>query len=371
MKWSLKIGRIAGIDLYMHATFLILIVWIAASGFLGHQTMSALLGSIGFILLLFVIIILHELGHALAARKYGIETKDITLLPIGGVARLDRIPEEPLKELVVAIAGPLVNLVIAAGIFVGISVTYGPAHILSTGLENGDLMTRLLWVNVWLAFFNLLPAFPMDGGRVLRALLAIRLDRPRATEIAVSVGHVMALLFGAVGIWLVNNPFLVFIAFFIWIGADGELQQVRVQSFLHGIPVSDVMARKFDSLASTARLSEVAKSLVPGFQSDYPVFEDEKLIGFIGLADVVRGLAESGADGQAGTYAQSDFETASPSQFLEDVVGDWRPGGAPPIAVIEGGRLVGIVTPTNVAEHVMVRSALSRSPRPVSPGPAV
>lgn len=358
VKWSIKIGRIAGIDLYLHATFLILVIWLAVSEYLGGHNVAAMLSAIGFILLLFFIIILHELGHALAARKYGIETRDITLLPIGGLARLEKLPEDPGQELVVAIAGPLVNLVIAAALFVGISIASGPGEVLNVSLEGGNFMARLMWLNVWLAFFNLLPAFPMDGGRVLRALVAMRLSRERATEIAVNVGHFMALLFGLVGIFV--NPFLVFIALFIWVGADAELQQVRMTAYLHGISVEQVMSRRFETAEASAPLGDLARRIVPGFQTDYPVIDGGRLVGFIGVDELVKGLSEGGPEGLTGRYARREFDTAGPLDLLEEVVSDWQPGSGSVVAVLDGDDLIGIVTPANIGEHVMIRSAMMR-----------
>jgi Zn-dependent protease/CBS domain-containing protein len=320
-----------------------------------------------FVLLLFVIIVLHELGHALAARKYGIKTQDITLLPIGGVARLEKMPEDPRQELVVALAGPAVNMVIAAGLLVGIVVRVGIGGVTNASVTGGDFAARMLWVNVWLAFFNLLPAFPMDGGRVLRALLAMRIGRERATEVAVNVGHAMALIFGFIGFF--TNPFLMFIALFVWVGADGELQQVRMNAFLRGIPVSQVMAQRFETVNAETPLTEVARRLVPGFQSEFPVMQDARLLGFLGLEDVVRGLSEAGSDALAGSYARTNFVSADPDEALEDVVAEWQPGSGSVVAVIVEGRLVGIVTPANVGEHVMVKSALMRSSATPPPRP--
>ncbi|HTQ09758.1 MAG TPA: site-2 protease family protein, partial [Fimbriimonadaceae bacterium] len=255
MKWSFRIGRIAGIPLYIHATFLILVAWVAIMEYASHANPAATADSIALIALVFVIVVLHELGHALAARRYGIETQDITLLPIGGLARLRRIPEDPRQELVVAFAGPLVNVVLAASLFLGICIAAGPREVLRGALTGGDLMAQLVWVNVLLAVFNLIPAFPMDGGRVFRALLAFHMDRVRATEIAVSVGHLCAFVFGAIGLLLLFNPFLVFIAFFVWIGADAELQHVRMHATLSGVKVGDVMTRRFESVEASSHLS--------------------------------------------------------------------------------------------------------------------
>jgi Zn-dependent protease len=226
MSWSWRIGRIAGIDVYVHATFFLLLLWEAVRGYQAHGNPAEAVAGLVFILVLFGIVVLHELGHALAARGYGIRTRDIILLPIGGVARLERMPRDPWQELVVAIAGPAVNVVLAAGIYTGLALGRGLSTFGDSLRVGGGFLDRLFWVNVSLAVFNLLPAFPMDGGRVLRAALALRLDYVRATRIAATVGQGMALLFGLLG--LLFDPFLVFIAVFIWLGAAVEVQQAEL-----------------------------------------------------------------------------------------------------------------------------------------------
>src|SRR5688572_5738474 len=228
MSWRWRIGEWFGIVVYMHVTFLLLLGWVALISFNAGQGLVGALGGILFILLVFACVVLHEFGHALTARRYGIQTRDITLLPIGGVARLEKMPEDPRHELTVALAGPAVNVAIAAAIYAALGLFRGFPVPIAADLTQGDFAARLLSVNVFLAVFNLLPAFPMDGGRVLRALLATRINRRRATQIAANVGQVMAILLGAIGLFVVGNPFLVFIAIFIYLGAQGEAQTVEL-----------------------------------------------------------------------------------------------------------------------------------------------
>src|SRR2546428_8461559 len=194
MKWRWRLGELFGIVIYMHVTFLLLIGWVALSHLMAGHGFAQALGGILFIVLLFACVVMHEYGHALTARHYGIRTQDITLLPIGGVARLERMPRDPIQELWVALAGPAVNVAIAAVLFVLVSLFPSAAAPTHVRLVGGSLLQKLLWVNVSLVVFNLLPAFPMDGGRVLRALLARGMERVQATRAAASLGEAMAVL---------------------------------------------------------------------------------------------------------------------------------------------------------------------------------
>jgi Zn-dependent protease len=227
MRSSLKIATIFGIEVRIHFTFLLFLAWIGLTYYQIAGFSGALQGVL-FILALFGCVLLHEFGHALAAREFGIKTPDITLLPIGGVARLSRIPDKPWQELVVAIAGPIVNVVIAA---VLIFVIHGTTGILQVDrLENPriELLGKLASINVMLVLFNLIPAFPMDGGRVLRSLLAMVTPYTLATQIAAWIGQGMAIVFAIFG-FLRGNFFLIFIAFFVFAGAQQEVAMSKVR----------------------------------------------------------------------------------------------------------------------------------------------
>ena len=265
MKWSWRIARIAGIDLYVHVTFLILVGWVALSHYLARQSAADAFTGVAFIFSLFGIVVLHELGHALTARRFGIPTRDITLLPIGGVARLDRMPQDPKQELLVALAGPAVNVVLAAILFVVLELGQGLSAYGDVVRVGGRFLDQLFWVNVSLAAFNLLPAFPMDGGRVLRGLLALRMDYLRATQLAAGIGQAMAVLFGFVGLF--TNPFLVFIALFVWLGAAGEASMVQMRSALAGIPVQKAMVTDFRTLAPDDPLGRAVDYVLAGFRT--------------------------------------------------------------------------------------------------------
>src|SRR5574339_430564 len=260
MRWQWKLGRFAGIDVFVHATFLLLLGWVGYSQWLESQDWGEVLNGILFILALFLCVVLHEYGHALTARKYGIRTRDITLYPIGGVARLERLPDKPIEELWVALMGPAVNLVIAVVLFAILALSGSSNLMQDLTLTSGSFLARLMTLNISLLLFNLIPAFPMDGGRVLRALLAMRLEYVRATQIAANVGQGLAFLFGLIGLF--RNPFLLFIALFVWIGASQEASMVQMRNSISGIPVTHAMQTKFETLSPSDRLERVVSLIL-------------------------------------------------------------------------------------------------------------
>jgi Zn-dependent protease len=364
MKWSWRIGRIAGIDVYMHFTFLILLGWVALAYYREGGPAGAVAGVL-FILALFGIIVLHELGHALTARHFGIATRDITLLPIGGVARLERMPEDPRQELLVAVAGPAVNVVLAV-VFLGILLLReGLAHQSLVLRFGGSFLDQMFWINVSLVLFNLLPAFPMDGGRVLRALLAMRMDYVRATQVAASVGQAMALAFGFFG--LLYNPFLIFIALFVWMGAAGEASMVQLRAALAGIPISQAMFTDFRTLAPHETLGQAVEHVLAGFQHDFPVLQEGQLVGLLTRGDLLAALAQRGPDARVGDVMQRQFESADPLEMLEVALGRMQKGPVSTLPVLHKGRLVGLLTPDHLSEVLIVRQALRAGPTHAPP----
>ncbi len=228
MRWSLRLGSLAGIGVFVHVTFPLLLIWAGYTNYSVQGHWADAVAGIGLVLVLFVIIVLHELGHALMARRFGIGTLDITLLPIGGVARLERMPQDPRQELLVALAGPAVNVALAVFFFALAGGSREASQWLNLDIAGQGLLWNLMLVNIALTIFNLIPAFPMDGGRVLRALLAMKLSYLRATRIASRVGQFLALAF--IGVGLFFNPFLVVIGVFVWLGAAQESRLVQLRS---------------------------------------------------------------------------------------------------------------------------------------------
>jgi Zn-dependent protease/CBS domain-containing protein len=353
MSWSLPIIRIAGIQLRIHITFLLLIGWLAF-GYYAEGGSPAALGSVFFVALLFLCVVLHEFGHAFAAKAFGINTPDITLLPIGGVARLERMPEEPLQELVIAAAGPAVNVVIALSCFViGGSFVYPPT--LAYGLG-----TALVTVNVLLLLFNLLPAFPMDGGRVLRALLATRLSYARATQVAASIGQGFAFAFGFLG--LIWNPFLLFIALFVYIGASQEAALAQMRDVSRRFPVSSAMVREFRSLPISATLQDAVDALLATSQHDFPVLDENgNVAGVLTRHDLIAALRKDDPAIRVGDVMRRDIPTVTTGTRFEEAFRIMQECNCTVVPVLDSmKRLVGLLTPENVSELMMVQSALPR-----------
>ncbi|NIL96867.1 MAG: CBS domain-containing protein [Planctomycetales bacterium] len=360
MKWSLKLGSVAGIGIFVHWTFLILIAWIVYVHSVQGSDLGLLLRGITFVLAVFGCIVLHELGHALTAQRFGIRTRDITLLPIGGLARLERMPEEPNQELLIALAGPAVNVVIAAVLALSIAVVEGALVVNGFQPIGGPFLIQLMLVNVILVVFNLIPAFPMDGGRVLRAVLARRLDYAHATEIAAAVGQVVAILFGILGL-MSGNFFLLFIALFVYLGAQQEAHFVQVRSLLRGVPTRQAMVTRFRMLAEDDSLDAVLDELMAGEQQDFPVVRNGQLVGILGRGDLMRQLTEGGRDALVGDVMRRDCRTVEDHAMLEDTFQLMREEGCRMLPVVHDGRLVGMLTLENVGEWMMIQSALRQA----------
>ncbi len=366
MKWSWKIARFWGIDIYMHVTFLLIVFWVAFSYWVQLHSWSAVLGGVLFILALFVCVILHEYGHALTARRYGVRTRDITLYPIGGVARLERIPDQPIEELWVALAGPAVNAAISVVLFLILLLTGGLPPLRSITLASSNFLLRMFVVNLLLVGFNLLPAFPMDGGRVLRALLAMRTDYLRATQWASGVGQGMAFLFGFIG--LLTDPWLLFIALFVWIGAEQESSMARIKNSLGGIPVSRAMQTNFETLAPQDTLARAVELILAGSQHDFPVVENGHVIGVLERDTFIKALARQGQNEPVTGVMRREVPEVDTHEMVESALTRLEQSGAKTLPVTHGGILAGLITSENITEFLMIRSALRSAPTRATTG---
>jgi Zn-dependent protease/CBS domain-containing protein len=364
MKWSWRIATFAGIDVFIHATFLLIIGWVGLTYWQQTGTLAGTLEGILFILILFSFVVMHEFGHALTARRYGIKTRDITLYPIGGVARLERMPEKPIQELWVALAGPAVNLVIAVLLFGWLLVSNTLTPLSGINLTSGSFVERLMLVNVTLVVFNLIPAFPMDGGRVLRALLALRLEYTKATQIAASIGQALALLLGFAGLFF--SPQLLFIAFFVWIGAAQEASMVQMKSALGGISVRRAMITDFQTLAPNDPLSRPVELILAGAQTDFPVLDGETVVGVVNRSDLLAALSKQTAT-TVEQIMRRDIQLADANEMLEPAFARLQTCGCHTMPVLYGGKLVGLLTSENIGEFLMIQAAMRRVGQPVRP----
>lgn len=358
MKWSLKIARISGIDVYLHFTFLLLILWIGLAYWQMEGTVDAVLAGVGFIVALFACVVLHELGHALAARKFGIRTRSIVLLPIGGIASIERTPEDPHQEILIALAGPAVSFGIAGILWLVLSAAGGIVAVDSLSLSESGFLQRLMLVNLLLGAFNLLPAFPMDGGRVFRALLSLRLGPVRATRIAALVAQAAAMLLALIG--LRYNLFLVLIAMFIWIGAVTEASMVSARSVLAGITARSAMETNFEVLAHDHSLGRAVKLTLDGSQKDFPVVRDGEVVGVLRQADLLRGLHDHGKLCRVDQVMQGPPPQMELLQSLEHVLEDLGQAASGLLVVTDHGRTAGIIDIDNLMELLRISKALQQ-----------
>jgi len=357
MKSSWTLFTIRGIAIRIHATFLLLLVWFAASGWMENQRIADAAASVALVVGVFGCVVLHELGHAAAARRYGVGTVDITLLPIGGVARLQGAPPTPRAEIVIALAGPAVNVAIAAALW-----AFTPADL--GALRDADdpsLWAELLAINLTLAAFNLIPAFPMDGGRVLRALLALRYPAPRATQLAAWVGQVIAIGFAMVG--LLRYPMLVLVAIFVWFGAAAEAAEAQLRGAIAGVALRDVLITHFIALAPGQTLAAAVAATLAGTQKDFPVVDGERLVGVLTQARLLEALRQRGDAATIEDWMERAVATADIGEALEQVWQRIGTGRARLIAVLDQGRLAGLVDIEHVAELVRIRSAIAAAVR--------
>ena len=362
MSWTFRLGRLAGIDLKLHWTFLILLGWVFLSYFSQTGELGAALVGVGFILALFGCVVLHELGHALAARRYGVSTRNIVLLPIGGVANLERMPDEPREELVVALAGPAVNVVIAVVLALIIAATGGfpDREVLeSITLPTGrNFLFSLFSINLLLVLFNLIPAFPMDGGRVLRALLSMKFDRARATNIAARLGQLLAIGFVFLGFY--GNFWLVFIGLFIFLGAGGENRMVGMQALLEGYHVSDAVMQQYTALDANDSLDHAVAVLLDGQEKDFVVLDRGQPVGILTRDDLIRGLREHGRKAPIGQVAQRpELLELSADSGLQEAYQQLQRSRTPICFVRDAmGQISGVLNLENIEEVLLLRRAL-------------
>ncbi len=354
MTWSFSLGRLFGSELKVHVTFFLLLAWV---GFAAYSSggMSAAVENLIFVLALFACVVAHEFGHALMARRFGIKTPDITLLPIGGLARLERMPENPIQEVWVALAGPAVNIVIWI-----ILIAFGAGMPFETMTQIDStapgLLNWLAYVNLLLAVFNMIPAFPMDGGRVFRALLCLKMDRVKATRVAALAGQAVAVGFGFLGLSM-GNPLLVLIAVSVFVAATAESQDVAMRSVARQVMARDAMITEYQSLSPSDTLATAAQAVIHTTQHEFPVLDtDGTLRGFVTRNRLFAALAaETPRSDPAASIMEADIPQVELTSGLETVL-EGLHKGAPAIAVCtKAGHMVGYITRENIGELMVIR----------------
>ncbi len=350
MRWSLTLGSFKGTAVKIHVTFLLLLAWIGFSAYRSGGLIAAR-DSVLFITLIFTCVVLHEFGHILTARRFGIVSTEVTLLPIGGVANLDHMPEAPYQELLVALAGPAVNVVIALALFIALG-TFQPEALTQLDDPHVNLLARLAAANLFLAVFNMIPAFPMDGGRVLRAALAMWLPRARATRIAAVIGQGFAFVLGFLGLF--GNPLLVFIAIFVYIAASGEAQMTTANEATRGLGVEDAMETRIATIDWGADLGEAVETLLATAQDEFPVVSgNARLMGLLSRADIIEALKTEERHAPIAPFVRRDVPTVGRRAPLDKTLEKFTT--APAVGVVdEDGALLGLLTRQSVAEVVLI-----------------
>jgi Zn-dependent protease/CBS domain-containing protein len=353
MGWSITVGSIAGTKVRIHITFLLLLVWIFFANYfsLGRQAAwDALL----YVVLLFLCVLLHEFGHIFTARAFGVSTPDVILLPIGGVSRLEHIPEKPREEFLVAVAGPAVNVVISVFLIVFAGAKLDMGSLAAIENTSRGFINQLATVNLFLAVFNLIPAFPMDGGRVFRALLATRFGYVRATEIAAAVGQLVAFALGFLGLF--GNPLLIFVAIFIYLAASSEAHVVAIRAMAQGVPVTAAMLTKFETLTPDEHIDKAVETSLHTSQGEFPVVDGMgHPIGLLARNDLVRALKERGPQASVADAMSNSFPTVNNRRCLDEAFRLLQEKSAPAVGVVDAsGQLIGLVTSETIGQMLML-----------------
>ncbi|MFC1631974.1 site-2 protease family protein [Candidatus Omnitrophota bacterium] len=356
MRGSIKLFTLFGIAIRIHLTFLLLplIVFITFSQEYGGYIYG--LRGIFVVFLVFCCVVFHELSHSLQARRFGIGVEQIILLPIGGIAGMKSIPEKPSEEFKISLAGPAFNIILAIVLFLPAYYLLGPENLFRPGVETWiRTFAYAFWINIMLAIFNLLPAFPMDGGRILRAFLASRMEYVKATRIAVGFGHTFAVLFGFWGLTSFN-PILIIIAFFIFMAASSEGMQVELRSTLGRFSVKDVLPEQFTSITSVSPLSQVLSLTLHSHQEDFPVVDEGRLVGLLTRADIILAVQQAGMQQLTRNVMKKEFPVVQLSDSLtkaHKLMEQWRIKAVP---VINRGQVIGIISLEDISRAYLLMS---------------
>lgn len=361
MKGTFKLGKIAEIGIFIHWTFSLLILFIVYVNYKAGQNLTQILWSVLFILCIFLTVFLHELGHALTAKNFGIKTKDITLLPIGGLARLERLPEKPSEELLVAFAGPFVNIVLAFITSWFITLPNTPEEMvgqLANGVNANNFFLNFYLVNIVLAIFNLIPAFPMDGGRVLRALLSYKLERHYATKIAARIGQILALGFIFLGFF--SNPFLIFIGIFVFMGAQIESEYTETKYMLKGYKVRDVIMKQYPTIDDNEKLETAVKLMLDSQNKHFLVTENNIPMGTLNREQIIEALSNKEDETKLSSIMDRELILLQANDLLEDVFELVYKNKSTLMLVMENNQLIGTLDTENLLKFILINEVKAK-----------
>ncbi|MFH1594482.1 MAG: site-2 protease family protein [Candidatus Omnitrophota bacterium] len=338
MRGAIRLFKIADISINIHISFFILFLFLSLFFNMSWRWILLIVGIFSFVTL-------HELAHSLVAKKFGITVKEITLLPIGGVASMTKIPDKPYQEFLISLAGPLLNIGIVVifyfplQLILGRDVLFHPLSVKTTPL----MIAHLYWINLMLAMFNLIPAFPMDGGRIVRSILAQKMGYRKATRIAVNLGHAFALIFGYIG-FVQGNVYLIVIAVFIYMAASSEELQTDIRETLKRFKIKDIMPTQFLTLEKTATLSKVLELIFHSHQEDFAVVEYGKMIGFVSRIDIINGIHQHGTTSDVSSIMKKDTPSLKETDSLEKAQSIMNEENLRALPVFRNGNLAGVVT---------------------------
>lgn len=371
MTGAFRVARIFNIPVRVHWSFFVLVLgYVFYAGYDTDWDTTAMLWSGIFVLVLFILVVLHEFGHALTARRYGVSTRDIILLPIGGVARLDHLPEKPAHEFWVAIAGPLVNIAIAALLSVYLfrftpeqrweilnGVVYAKGNFFLDDYTNVDrFIFFMAWLNVILAAFNLIPAFPMDGGRILRALLSIPFGRLSATMLAARIGQVLALGMIVAGVWK-SNPMYALIGLFVLFTAESEYRSVKMEAMVSQLKVDQLMRGNFSRIYASDSIQEVMQIYALGLEKNFLVFDQwQNLLGVLPEFKLQEARKKKDFQAPVSQYMLPEIYPVVSAENLRQAFGILQTSDAGALPVYNPwNRLVGVVDEYHFAKDLKRR----------------
>jgi Zn-dependent protease/predicted transcriptional regulator len=357
MKWSFEVTRLFGIPLRIHVTFLLLLLFVAMAGGRAGADASPLYGVVT-VLFVFACVVVHELAHSLMAMRYGVNVRAIVLLPIGGVSQMEEMPEDPRQEIKVSVVGPLVSLVLAGVFYILASLAGQSLSGARFSIFGPQLLANLFWINLILGLFNILPAFPMDGGRVLRGILATRMQHLRATKIAVDIGQAVAILMFFFGIFY--NWWVALIAIFIYLGAEGEEHATMIRAALRNVPVSRAMLTSVETVKPTDSLGGVVEKACHSLQADFPVVEDENVVGVLPKEVIFSAIREKSRETTVSEIMKTEFVSSTGNETLDHIFQKMQGQGVSLVPILDQGKLIGMINLEQIGKYHMMCGSPAR-----------